>query len=157
MIRLEAWRLSRWTSTARWVPPEPNRELAGFNRSRFRFHQTPMVGDPGVGPGLPCSQSRRVSVCLASGGEGRNRTGSAALAGRARCLTCHPQGRRVPDNPVKKDGTRRHRGRPGCLPIWCSRYGGFNLRACYEARRGGRNRTRTRGFGDRCSAVELRP
>src|SRR5271170_4623677 len=38
------------------------------------------------------------------GGEGRNRTGSAALAGRARCLTCHPQGRRVPDNPVKRAG-----------------------------------------------------
>src|SRR5216684_7953954 len=37
-----------------------------------------------------------VTVSLApDGGEGRNRTGSAALAGRARCLTCHPQGRRA--------------------------------------------------------------
>jgi hypothetical protein len=116
-----------------------------------------MVGNPGVEPGSSWSQARRVTVSLAPGGEGRNRTGSAALAGRARCLTCHPQGRRVPDNPVKKDGTRRHRGRPGCLPVWCSRYGGFNCRACYEARRDGRNRTRTRGFGDRCSAVKLRP
>ena len=50
-----------------------------------------MVGDPGVEPGLPCSQSRRVTVSLASGGEVRNRTGSPTLAGRGRCLTCHPQ------------------------------------------------------------------
>jgi hypothetical protein len=50
-----------------------------------------MVGDPGVEPGLPCSQSRRVTVSLASGGEVRNRTGSPTLARRGRCLTCHPQ------------------------------------------------------------------
>lgn len=50
-----------------------------------------MVGDPGVEPGLPCSQSRRVTVSLASGGEVRNRTGSPTLARRGRCLTCHPR------------------------------------------------------------------
>ena len=64
-----------------------------------------MVGNPGVEPGMSWSQARRVSVSLAPvGGEGRNRTGSTALAGRARCLTCHPQGRRVPENPVKRTG-----------------------------------------------------
>ena len=54
-----------------------------------------MVGDPGVEPGLPCSQSRRVTVSLASGGEVRNRTGSPTLARRGRCLTCHPQSGRT--------------------------------------------------------------
>jgi hypothetical protein len=63
-----------------------------------------MVGNPGVEPGSSRSQGERVTVSLTPGGEGRNRTGSAALAGRARCLTCHPQGRRAPDNPVKRTG-----------------------------------------------------
>lgn len=49
-----------------------------------------MVGDPGVEPGLFCSQSRRVSVSLASGGSGRNRTDSATLARRARYLSSSP-------------------------------------------------------------------
>jgi hypothetical protein len=63
-----------------------------------------MVGNLGVEPSSSRSQSERVTVSLVPGGEGRNRTGSAALAGRARCLTCHPQGRRVPENPVKRTG-----------------------------------------------------
>jgi hypothetical protein len=63
-----------------------------------------MVGNPGVEPGVSWSQARRVAVSLAPGGEGRNRTGSAALAGRARCLTCHPQGPPRPDSPAIKGG-----------------------------------------------------
>ena len=90
-----------------------------------------MVGKQGLEPRPPGPRPGTLPLTLhPDGGEGRNRTGSAALAGRARCLTCHPQGRRVPDNPVKKDGTRRHRGRPGCLPIWCSRYGRVNYPTC---------------------------
>src|ERR1700727_182537 len=64
-----------------------------------------MVGNPGVEPGVSWSQARRVAVPLApDSGEGRNRTGSAALAGRARCLTCHPQGPPRPDTPAIRGG-----------------------------------------------------
>jgi hypothetical protein len=99
-----------------------------------------MVGNPGVEPGSSWSQARRVTVSLAPGGEGRNRTGSATLAGRARYLTCHPhalrgplrsrtgnlllareslcqlelaaQGRRALNRWVSQRRARRHRGRP---------------------------------------------
>jgi hypothetical protein len=92
------------------------------------------------------------------------------------------QGRRAPNHmgtPEPHGNTRRARRHqrqadPACLPrvikrpsigrltlVWCSRYGILNSLATgwpvNEARKDGRNRTRTRGFGDRCSAVELRP
>ena len=56
-----------------------------------------MIGNPGVEPGVSWSQARRVAVSLASGGEGRNRTGSTTLAGRVRYLTCHPHAWTAPD------------------------------------------------------------
>ena len=135
-----------------------------------------MVGDPGVEPGLPCSQSRRVSVSLASGGEGRNRTGSATLAGRARYLTCHPHEWTAPDSNRKPPPCRG-----GALPVgasspWPPRTvaaAQAGSAACLKmlnamdmssvkpvlgARRDGGARTpSTPGFGDRGSSIELLP
>jgi hypothetical protein len=122
-----------------------------------------MVGDPGVEPGLPCSQSRRVTVSLASGGEVRNRTGSPTLAGRGRCLTCHPHCRcgapvqAVPGRswPIFRRTASVWRQDGACRG--CSRYGHVKK----QARKG---RARTAGvepasasFGDWRSTFELDP
>ena len=60
----------------------------------------------------------------------------AALAGRARCLTCHPQEPPRPDIPAIRGGRGGiTAGRVG-LPLWCSRYGVLKSQARDEARRG---------------------
>ena len=64
-----------------------------------------MVGKRGLEPRPPGPRPGTLTLTLLPEVEKAGiEPAEAALAGRARCLTCHPQGRRVPDNPVKRTG-----------------------------------------------------
>jgi hypothetical protein len=62
-----------------------------FRHPLSRLSYSGMVGVAGFEPAITCSQGRwDDQTSLHPSGEGRNRTDCNALAGRVRCLSCHP-------------------------------------------------------------------
>ena len=124
-----------------------------------------MVGTQGLEPRLPPPKGGALTLTRRPGGEGRNRADETSLAGRVRCLTCHPQQARHPYRVIPGSSCPIFRraeltGRAHlCPPSVCvSRYGRVKYQACTRGSQGRRDsNSQPSALEAGALAVELRP